>query len=56
MLIAAGRYDGVALPQTQEERMAGRIPDVQLQFFDGGHMFLIQDRTANPAMVEFLNS
>ena len=53
VLIAAGRYDGVALPATQE-RMAGRIPGAQLQFFEGGHLFMIQDRTAVPAMVGFL--
>jgi len=52
--IAAGRYDGVALPETQE-RMAARIPGATLQFFDGGHMFIIQDRAAFPAVVEFLN-
>ncbi|HLY80681.1 MAG TPA: alpha/beta hydrolase [Caulobacteraceae bacterium] len=53
VMIAAGRYDGVALPATQE-RMAGRIPGAQLRFFDGGHLFMIQDRTALPAMTEFL--
>ena len=53
VFIAAGRYDGVALPQTQE-RMAGRIPDAELRFFDGGHLFLIQDRAATPAIIEFL--
>jgi 3-oxoadipate enol-lactonase len=52
-LIAAGRYDGVAKPETQE-RMAARIPGARLQFFDGGHMFIIQDRAAFPAMVDFL--
>jgi 3-oxoadipate enol-lactonase len=52
-LLAAGRYDGVALPETQE-RMAGRIPGAKLQFFDGGHLFMIQDRTALPAMIAFL--
>jgi 3-oxoadipate enol-lactonase len=52
-LIAAGRYDGVALPATQE-RMASRIPGAQLQFFDGGHLFMLQDRAALPAMIEFL--
>ena len=52
-LIAAGRYDGVALPETQE-RMAARIPGAQLQWFDGGHMFMIQDRAAPAAMVAFL--
>jgi 3-oxoadipate enol-lactonase len=52
-MIAAGRYDGIALPATQE-KMAGRIPGSGLRFFDGGHLFMIQDRTAIPAMVEFL--
>jgi 3-oxoadipate enol-lactonase len=54
VMIAAGRYDGIALPATQE-RMAARIPDAQLRWFDGGHLFMIQDRTAVPAMVSFLN-
>ncbi|HEY1751199.1 MAG TPA: alpha/beta fold hydrolase [Caulobacteraceae bacterium] len=53
-LIAAGRYDGVALPAAQE-RMAGRIPGAQLQFFEGGHLFIIQDRSAWPAIIAFLN-
>jgi 3-oxoadipate enol-lactonase len=52
-LIAAGRYDGIALPETQE-RMASRIPGATLQFFEGGHLFMIQDRTAVPAMAGFL--
>jgi 3-oxoadipate enol-lactonase len=52
--IAAGRYDGVALPATQE-RMAERIPGSRLQFFEGGHMFIIQDRAAFPAIMEFLS-
>jgi 3-oxoadipate enol-lactonase len=52
-LIAAGRYDGIALPATQE-RMAARIPGAQLTFFDGGHLFMIQDRAAVPKMASFL--
>jgi 3-oxoadipate enol-lactonase len=52
-LIAAGRYDGIALPATQE-KMAARIPGARLQFFEGGHLFIIQDRTAAPAMAAFL--
>jgi 3-oxoadipate enol-lactonase len=55
VMIAAGRYDGIALPATQE-RMAGRIPGAELRFFDGGHMFMIQDRTATPAIAEFLKN
>jgi 3-oxoadipate enol-lactonase len=53
VLIAAGRYDGIALPKTQEN-LAGRIPGAELAFFDGGHMFMIQDRAAMPAMIAFL--
>lgn len=53
VMIAAGRYDGIALPETQE-KMAARIPGATLRFFEGGHLFMIQDRTAVPAMAEFL--
>ncbi|MBW8816142.1 MAG: alpha/beta fold hydrolase [Caulobacterales bacterium] len=55
VLIAAGRYDGIALPATQE-RMAARIPGAALRWFEGGHLFMLQDRTAYPAIVDFLNS
>lgn len=52
-LIAAGRYDGIALPSTQQ-KMAERIPGATLQWFEGGHLFMIQDRAATPAMTAFL--
>jgi 3-oxoadipate enol-lactonase len=55
VMIAAGRHDGIALPKTQQ-RMADRIPGAKLQLFDGGHLFMIQDRTAVPAMAAFLLS
>jgi 3-oxoadipate enol-lactonase len=55
VMIAAGRHDGIALPETQA-RMAERIPGATLQFFDGGHLFMIQDRTAVPAVRDFLLS
>ena len=54
VMIAAGRYDGIALPETQE-RMAGRIRGAELQFFEGGHLFMLQDRAALPAITAFLN-
>jgi 3-oxoadipate enol-lactonase len=53
VMIAAGRYDGIALPATQN-RMAARIPGAELNWFEGGHMFFIQDRAAYPAMIKFL--
>jgi 3-oxoadipate enol-lactonase len=52
-LIAAGRYDGIALPETQE-KMAARIPGAQLRWFEGGHLFMVQDRTAAPAIAAFV--
>ncbi|MET3526923.1 alpha/beta fold hydrolase [Phenylobacterium koreense] len=52
-LVAGGRYDGIAPPQTLE-RLASQIPGAELRFFEGGHLFMIQDRTATPAMIEFL--
>jgi 3-oxoadipate enol-lactonase len=55
VMIAAGRYDGIATPETQE-RMAGRIPGARLRFFEGGHLFMLQDRSAVPAMIEFLTA
>ncbi|HXQ14543.1 MAG TPA: alpha/beta hydrolase [Caulobacteraceae bacterium] len=54
VMIAAGRFDGVALSATQE-RMASRIPGARLSFFEGGHLFMLQDRAALPAMTEFLS-
>ena len=53
VMIAAGAYDGIALPETQH-RMAERIAGARLRFFDGGHMFMVQDREAFAAMIGFL--
>ena len=53
VLIAAGRYDGIA-PEANQEAMRARIAGSRLQWFDGGHMFMIQDPAAWPAMVAFL--
>ena len=55
VLIAAGRYDGVARPEAQT-RMAERIPNARLEWFEGGHLFMLQDRRAVPTMVEFLSA
>jgi len=53
VLIAAGRYDGIALPETQE-KMAARIPGAELKWFEGGHLFLLQDRAAYREIIRFL--
>ncbi|MFA7264582.1 MAG: alpha/beta fold hydrolase [Caulobacter sp.] len=54
-LICGGLYDGIALPETQA-RMAGRIPSARPRMFEGGHMFLVQDRAAFPAIIDFLDA
>ncbi len=53
VLIAAGRSDGIA-PEANQLAMRDRIAGSQLRWFDGGHMFMIQDPTAWPTMVAFL--
>ncbi len=53
VMIAAGRHDGIALPETQR-RMAERIPGARLQVFEGGHLFTMQDPAALPAIMGFL--
>ncbi len=55
VLIAAGAYDGIA-PVSTQRGMAERIPGARLEVFEGGHLFMLQDRRAVPAMIEFLQS
>lgn len=52
-LVCAGRYDDQA-PLANSKALAAGIPDAELRVFDGGHLFLIQDRSAFPAIIEFL--
>jgi 3-oxoadipate enol-lactonase len=53
VMIAGGRYDGIAPPDRQE-KMASKARGADLRFFEGGHLFLIQDRSAFPTIIEFL--
>ena len=52
--VVGGRYDRQA-PVGNVERLAGAIPESRLQFFDGGHLFLLQDPSAWAAIVGFLS-
>ncbi len=54
-LIAAGAHDGIA-PLATQRGLAARIPGARLEVFEGGHLFMLQDRRAVPAMIEFLTS
>lgn len=53
-LVAAGRYDGIA-PEANSEALVARIPKASLQIFEGGHLFLLQDRSSWPAIAGFLS-
>ena len=53
VLIAAGRYDGIAFPENQEA-MHAAIPSSRLEWFDGGHVFPLQDPRANDVVRDFL--
>ena len=54
-LVCGGRTDGIA-PPANSEFLASHIPGARLEFFDGGHLFFMQDATAWPAMVEYLSA
>lgn len=52
VLLAGGELDGIA-PAANMQAMAARLPQAELQFFAGGHMFLIQDKTAYPYIIQW---
>jgi 3-oxoadipate enol-lactonase len=35
--------------------LAARIPGARLRLFEGGHLFMLEDKNAYPAMVDFLS-
>ncbi|MCB1683379.1 MAG: hypothetical protein R3E82_01760 [Pseudomonadales bacterium] len=55
VLLAGGRFDGIA-PVDNLTALADQIPGSTLQFFQGGHLFLIQDAAAYPYVIQWLKS
>jgi 3-oxoadipate enol-lactonase len=53
--VCGGLSDGIA-PPANAERLASAIPGATLRMFDGGHLFLLQDRSAWPAITTFLSA
>ena len=51
--LCAGRFDGIAPPENQHA-LERNIPGARLDFFEGGHLFLIQDKTAFEKIAAFL--
>lgn len=54
-LVASGRFDGIA-PVANGQAIADRVPGAELRVYDGGHMFFIQDPTAMPDILDFLDA
>ena len=54
-LIVGGRYDHIA-PLKNLLEMHRLIKNSQLQIYEGGHLFLMQDKQAWPAVISFLMS
>ncbi len=52
-LICAGEYDDQA-PLANSMALLEGIADSRLKVFQGGHLFLLQDRTSMPAIIDFL--
>jgi 3-oxoadipate enol-lactonase len=54
VLLCAGRFDGIA-PLANMQAMAERIPAADLRVYEGGHLFLLQDRRAYSDIVAWLS-
>ena len=54
VLLVGGRYDGVATVSNMEN-MAAQIAESTIEFFAGGHMFLVQDKFAYPFIIQWLS-
>jgi 3-oxoadipate enol-lactonase len=55
VLLMGGLHDGIAPPQNMRALHAA-LPNAELRFYEGGHLFFIQDRQAYPDMLEWLAS
>ncbi|MBV1885524.1 MAG: alpha/beta hydrolase [Parvibaculaceae bacterium] len=54
VFLAAGKFDAVALPETQQA-MLSRLPNATLSLYEGGHLFLLQDRQAYKDIINFFH-
>ncbi|MGN6692905.1 MAG: alpha/beta fold hydrolase [Aquihabitans sp.] len=52
-IVAGGRFDGLA-PFANSEAIASRIPGAELHGYAGGHAFFVQDPSAFPDVIAFL--
>lgn len=54
VLICGGHFDGISPPENLHA-LARQIPQAELTFFDGGHLFHLQDANAFEEMIRFLS-
>lgn len=52
VFICGGKYDGIA-PVDNLEALERQIPNAHLEFFEGGHLFLREDRLAIHHVIAF---
>jgi pimeloyl-ACP methyl ester carboxylesterase len=52
--VAAGRFDGIA-PAANSEAIVSRVGDAALHVYEGGHAFFVQDGSALPEIMDFLD-
>jgi 3-oxoadipate enol-lactonase len=52
-LVTGGKYDHIAPPENSQ-KIAELIPNAELRFYEGGHIFFLQDPQAIPDVMEFL--
>ncbi len=55
VLIMGGRYDGIA-PVSNQEALAAQVPQAEMRLYEGGHLFLAQDKTAYPELLTWLGA
>ncbi len=55
VFICGGKYDGIA-PASNLEALERQIPNARLEFFEGGHLFLREDRRAIERVIAFLGA
>ena len=53
VFLMGGKYDGIA-PVSNMEAMHEEIKDSKLKFYEGGHLFMIQDKNAFQELIEWL--
>lgn len=53
VIVAAGKYDHIAPPENAR-KIAELVPHADLRFYEGGHVFFLQDPQAIPDVMGFL--